>query len=174
MVKYTLKEDPEIIIEVSGKDSAKARDKAMDQLMQLLNEGKLSTDLENGFGPSEFIEVKEMSQTESSQEEDEIVEAVQLLNNLATLKLKTQESKQEAMEMRELIDLLFTDEPISETDVTRLKDGFKTLKNFAQANIRFREARNQAEQARAILDRALNSDVPAQTNGAKAKAAAKN
>jgi hypothetical protein len=168
MVKYTLKEDPEVIIEVPGKDSAKARDKAMDKLMKMLNEEELSTDLENGFGPDEFIEIRENAPSSGSSDDDEIVEAVQILNNFATLKLKTQESKQEALEIRELVDLLFSDDQISEADVTKLKEGFKVLKTFAQANIRYREAKTQAEAARVALDRALNPD--ATSNGAKAKA----
>jgi hypothetical protein len=158
MVKYTFKEDPEMIIEVPGKDSAKSRDKAMEKLMELLEEGELSTNLENGFGPSDFIEVKDSQTVPASQVEDEIVEAVQLLNNLATLKLKMQESKQEAMEIRKLVDILFTDDPVSEADVSKLKEGFKVLKTFAQGNIRYREARIMAENARSILDRALQSD----------------
>jgi hypothetical protein len=167
MVKYTLKEDPEVIIEVAGKDSAKARDKAMDKLMKLLNEEQLSTNLENGFGPDEFIEIRENVPSSGSQDDDEIVEAVQTLNNFATLKLKTQESKQEALEIRALVDLLFADDQISEADVTKLKEGFKVLKTFAQANIRYREAKPQAEAARVALDRALN---PEPANGAKSKA----
>jgi hypothetical protein len=166
MVKYTLKEDPEVVIEVSGKDSAKSRDKAMDKLMKLLNEEKLSTNLEDGFGPDEFIEVRENTSS-SSPEDDEIVEAVQTLNNFATLKLKTQESKQEALEIRALVDLLFSDDLISEDDVTKLKDGFKVLKIFAQANIKYREAKSQAETARSTLDRALTPDASARSKEAR-------
>jgi hypothetical protein len=158
MVKYTLKEDPEVVIEVSGKDSAKSRDKAMDKLMKLLNEEQLNTNLEDGFGPDDFIEVRENFAPSGSPEEDEIVEAVQILNNFATLKLKTQESKQEALEIRALVDMLFSDDPIAEAEVTQLKEGFKVLKTFAQANIKYREAKSQAETARKTLDRALKSD----------------
>jgi hypothetical protein len=162
MVKYTLKEDPEVVIEVSGKDSAKSRDKAMDKLMKLLNEEQLNTNLEDGFGPDDFIEVRENyasnSSSSSSSDDDEIVEAVQILNNFATLKLKTQESKQEALEIRALVDMLFSDDPIAEAEVTQLKEGFKVLKTFAQANIKYREAKSQAETARKTLDRALKSD----------------
>jgi hypothetical protein len=167
MVKYTLKEDPEVVIEVPGKDSAKSRDKAMDKLMKLLNEEKLNTNLEDGFGPDEFIEVREPSANGSSPEDDEIVEAVQTLNNFATLKLKTQESKQEALEIRALVDLLFSDDVISEDQVTQLKEGFKVLKTFAQANIKYREAKSQAETARTTLDRALKPDAPAHSKEAR-------
>jgi hypothetical protein len=158
MVKYTLKEDPEVVIEVPGKDSPKARDKAMDKLMKLINEEQLNTDLEDGFGLDDFIEIRENAIVSNSAEDDEVVEAVQTLNNFATLKLKTQESKQEALEIRVLVDLLFSDDLISEADVTKIKEGFKVLKTFAQANIRYREAKTQAETARKTLDRALKTD----------------
>ena len=36
MVQYTLAQSPEVILTVSGKDSLKAREKAMDQLIALM------------------------------------------------------------------------------------------------------------------------------------------
>ncbi len=157
MVQYTLKEDPEAVIKISGKDSKKAREKAMAQLMELMDSGKLKTSLEQGFSPSDFIEVRETVLTELSPQEDEVVQAVQILNLLASSKLKMQELRQKALETRAIVDLLFSDEPISEEDVLQLKEGFKVLKKFAQANIQYRETRMQAESARATLDRALQS-----------------
>jgi hypothetical protein len=159
MVQYTLAQSPEIILTVSGKDSSKAREKAMDQLMELMDEGKLPTDLADGFGPQNFIEVKDPG-TAPASDEDEINQAVQILSSLATLKLKAQESKTEAMQVRKQIDVLFTDETVSEEEITHLKEGFKVLKNYAQTNLRYREARTQAEHARAVLDRALQSSEP--------------
>ncbi|MGR3279821.1 hypothetical protein ACSYAD_32720 [Acaryochloris marina NIES-2412] len=161
MVKYTLKEEPEAVIEIPGKDSKKARSKAMEQLMEMMDNGQLKTTLDRGFGLNDFIEVREKSYTESSTEEDEVAQAVQVLNRLASLKLKLQETQQDALEIRAIVDLLFTDTPISEQDVQRLKQGFKLLKKFAQANIQYREARSQAGAARTILDQALQSEVPA-------------
>lgn len=160
MVQYTLAQSPEIILTVPGKDSPKAREKAMDQLMELMDEGKLPTDLADGFGPQNFIEVKDPSAIAVSGDEDAINQAVQILSSLATLKLKAQESRTEALEVRKLIDVLFTDEPVSEEEINRLKEGFKVLKNYAQTNLRFREARAQAEQARIVLDQALQSSEP--------------
>ncbi|WP_008310477.1 hypothetical protein [Leptolyngbya sp. PCC 6406] len=158
MVQYTLAQSPEVILAVSGKDSRKAREKAMDQLVELMDDGKLPTNLADGFGPHQFIEVKEPESTPDLKEkEDAVVEAVQVLSHLATLKVKTQESRGEALEVRELVDLLFTDEPITEEQIASLKDGFKSLKNFAQSNLKFREARSQAEAARQVLDEALKS-----------------
>ncbi|MEA5624212.1 hypothetical protein [Nostoc sp. UHCC 0251] len=156
MVQYTLAQSPEIILTVSGKDSVKARDKAMDQLMELMDAGKLPTELEEGFGPQQLIEVKE-STIDTLSGEDTITQAVQVLSNLATLKLKVQESRSEALEIRKAVDVLFTDESVTEEEITRLKEGFKVLKNFAQANVRYQEARAKAEQARQTLDQALKS-----------------
>ena len=156
MVQYTLAQSPEIILTVSGKDSAKAREKAMDQLMELMDAGKLNTELEEGFGPQQLIQVKEPAQ-DSTSGEDSITQAVQILNNLATLKLKLQETRAEALEIRQAVDVLFSDSPVTEEEIARLKEGFKILKNFAQANIRYQEARSKAEHARQVLDAALKS-----------------
>jgi hypothetical protein len=159
MVRYTLAQSPEVILTVKGKDSVKARDEAMDQLMDLMDAGKLTTELKEGFGPKQFIEVKELEDS-ASEEEDGITQAVQILSNLATLKLKVMESRDEALKVRAAIDILFTDEPVNVDEITNLKDGFKVLKTFAQANVRYREARAKGEEARTILDAALQSSEP--------------
>jgi soluble cytochrome b562 len=156
MVQYSLAQSPEIILTVPGKDSAKARDKAMDQLMELMDAGELPTELEEGFGPQQLIEVKEPT-TDTHSREDEITQAVQILSNLASLKLKVQESRTEALEIRQAIDVLFSDKSVTEEEITHIKEGFKVLKNFAQANLRYQEARSKAEQARQVLDQALKS-----------------
>jgi hypothetical protein len=140
MVQYTLAQSPEIILNVPGKDSAKAREKAMDQLMELMDSGKLPTELEEGFGSQQLIEVKETG-VESASDEDGITQAVQILSNLATLKLKVQESRSEALEIRKALDILFSDQSVSEEEISRLKEGFKVLKNFAQANLRYQHVK---------------------------------
>ncbi len=78
-----------------------------------------------------------------------------MLNHLATLKLKVQDSREDALKVRQLVDLLFVDDPITEAQMTDLKNGFKTLKNFAQINLKYRDAKSQAEAARQLLDEAL-------------------
>lgn len=156
MVQYTLAQSPEVILTVPGKDSAKARDKALDQLMELMDAGKLPTDLEEGFSPQQLIEIKEPA-TDTVSDEDAVTQAVQILSSLATLKLKVQESRAEALAVRAAVDILFTDKSVSEDEIAHLKEGFKVLKTFAQANLRYQEARSRAEQARAVLDQALKS-----------------
>lgn len=156
MVQYTLAQCPEIILTIPGKDSTKARDKAMDQLLELMDAGKLPTDLPDGFAPQQLIEVKDPG-TVVAADEDAVTQAVQVLSNLATLKLKTQELRTEALKVRAQVDVLFSDASVNEEEINSLKEGFKVLKNFAQVNLRYREARSQAEQARTVLDQALAS-----------------
>lgn len=156
MVQYTFAQCPEVILTVPGKDSSKARDKAMDQLFELMDEGKLPTDLPDNFGPQQFIEIQPMSSAPTA-DEDAINQAVQILNNLATLKLKVQESRTEALKAWSQIDLLFNDQPVDEAEMSSLREGFKVLKTFAQTNLRYREAKIQAQEARTILDQALQT-----------------
>ncbi|MGB3299812.1 MAG: hypothetical protein WBA76_16210, partial [Phormidesmis sp.] len=59
MVQYTLAQSPEVLIDVPGRDSNKAREKAMDRLMALMDDDKLPTELDDGFNPKDCIEVKE-------------------------------------------------------------------------------------------------------------------
>jgi len=166
MVQYTLAQSPEIVLNVSGKDSAKAREKAMEQLMELMDEGKLPTELAEGFSAQQLIEVKELS-TDITSEEDAVTQAVQILSNLASLKLKVQESRAEALKVRAQVDILFSDRAVSEEEIASLKEGFKVLKSFAQINLRYQEARSKAEDARNVLDRALKSpDVSAEVGAA--------
>ena len=159
MVSYTLPQDPETIITVRGKDSEKARQKAMDKLVEMMDSGDIPTELENGFSPEQFIEVKESKESKeaTSPEEDAVNRAVQILSELAALKIKVVESREEALKVRSAIELLFTDKPVNVEEIVNLKDGFKVLKSFAVANLRYREAREKAEEARAILDDALKS-----------------
>lgn len=177
MVQYTLAQCPEVILTVSGRESAKAREKAMDQLIELMEAGKLPTDLADGFGPKQLIEVKEPASLAAKAEtatEDEVTEAVQVLSHLATLKMKLQASRAEAMQVRDRIDILFSDDPVDEAEIAELKNGFKTLKTFAQNNLRYRQARSQAEEARKVLDRALSSasdDATAAPTSSNGKAA---
>ncbi|MBE9140626.1 hypothetical protein IQ254_26070 [Nodosilinea sp. LEGE 07088] len=156
MVQYTLAQAPDLVLPVSGKDSAKAREKALDQLIALIDEGCLSNALADGFGAEQLVEIKPLTPSATvQQQEDSVVEAIQVLNQLATLKVKVQASRDEALQVRQLVDLLFADAPMTHAQVTDLKEGFKVLKSFAQSNLRFKEARAQAEQARQVLDQAL-------------------
>lgn len=127
----------------------------MDKLMELMEEGQLDAELKEGFSPEEFVEVKEPELEDNG--EDAVTEAVQILSSLATLKIKVEHAREQALEVRAKIDILFADQAVSEEEIANLKEGFKILKTFAQANQRYQAARAKAEEARAVLDRALQS-----------------
>lgn len=159
MVSYTLPQNPDTIITVRGKESPRARQKAMDKLVEMMDSGEILTELEDGFSPEQFIEVKESKDSKeiASEEEEAVAQAVQILSDLAALKIKVVESREEALKIRSAIEVLFTDEAVSVEEIANLKDGFKVLKTFAVANLRYREAREKAQEARIILDQALKS-----------------
>ncbi|NEN93114.1 MAG: hypothetical protein F6K48_31195, partial [Okeania sp. SIO3H1] len=127
---------------------------------EMMDSGEILTELENGFSPEQFIEVKESKESKeiASEEEEAVAQAVQILSDLAALKIKVVESREEALKIRSAIEVLFTDEAVTVEEISNLKDGFKVLKTFAVANLRYREAREKAEEARIILDQALKSD----------------
>lgn len=90
--------------------------------------------------------------------EEEITQAIQVLSNLATLKLKTQESKDQSVEVLRKIESLFKlEEPISPQDLEELKTGFKTLNKFALAVNQYYETKTKAEAAKKVLDAILGS-----------------
>lgn len=90
--------------------------------------------------------------------EEEITQAIQVLSNLATLKLKTQESKDQSVEVLRKIESLFKlEEPISPQDLEELKTGFKTLNKFALAVNQYYETKTKAEAAKQVLDAILGS-----------------
>ncbi|MCL2932974.1 MAG: hypothetical protein MGG11_12150 [Trichodesmium sp. MAG_R03] len=159
MVSYTLPQNPDTIITVRGKNSERARQKAMDKLVEMMDSGEIPTELENGFSPEQFIEVKESKELKEiiSEEEDAVAQAIQILSEFAALKIKVVESREEALNVLSTIEVLFTDKPVTVEEIANLKDGFKILKTFAVANLRYREARDKAEEARVLLDEALNS-----------------
>ena len=90
--------------------------------------------------------------------EEEITQAIQVLSSLATLKLKTQESKDQSLEVLRKIESLFKlEEPISPQDLDELKTGFKTLNKFALAVNQYYETKTKAEVAKKVLDEILGS-----------------
>ena len=90
--------------------------------------------------------------------EEDITQAIQVLSNLATLKLKTQESKDQSLEVLKKIESLFKlEEPISSQDLEELKTGFKTLNKFALAVNQYYDTKTKAEAAKQVLDTILGS-----------------
>lgn len=173
MARYTIAECPEISISVRGKDSLTTREKALDKIMQLIDNDELPTELPEGLSSEQLIEVKESNEPIDSEiEEDVVVRAVRELNNLANLKIKLQELHQAAIKVRKDLDVLFIDTPIElepEQFKENIKSSFKILKDFAVVLINYKDAKNKAENARIVLDEALqlNNTQPKITSSIK-------
>lgn len=162
MVVYTLAELPDQTFSVRGKDSEKARQQAMEQLHQRIENEEISADaFPNGVDPSDFIEVdsSKMNQPQAADENNEVLQAVQTLSNLALLKIDLEKDRQAALEVYDVINrLLFGGDPVDEAEIDSLKQGFKTLKVFAQNHVKLQASLPQAESARDLLDQALNGE----------------
>lgn len=106
--------------------------------------------------PVKAVEVSETKLTPTA--EEEITQAIQVLSTLATLKLKTQESKDQSLVVLRKIESLFKlEEPISPEDLEELKTGFKTLNKFALAVNQYYETKTKAEDAKKVLDAILGN-----------------
>jgi hypothetical protein len=162
MVQYSFPQNPDIILTVTGKDSSRAREKAMAQLIDLMDGGMLDAETVDGLEPQQLVEVGKEPPAPSGEADDPIAHAVQTLSTFAGLKLKLQELQGDAIEVRSQIDILFGPEPITEAQINALKDGFKTLKTYAQLYHRLQELLPRAEASRAMLDRALAFTKPPQ------------
>ncbi|MBW4473657.1 MAG: hypothetical protein KME45_25260 [Stenomitos rutilans HA7619-LM2] len=115
-----------------------------------------STDRAVDKPPSKSVEDSEPKPTQTA--EEEITQAIQVLSTLATLKLKTQESKDQSLTVLRKIESLFKlEEPISPEDLEELKTGFKTLNKFALAVNQYYETKTKAEDAKKVLDGILGS-----------------
>ncbi|GAC1471318.1 MAG: hypothetical protein NVS2B14_16880 [Chamaesiphon sp.] len=164
MATYTLVEAPEVNVSVRGKDSPTTRQKAVDKIVELLDSGELPTQLPNGLSAEQLIlvEVPPKNADLEDDEEDTLVMAVRELNKFSSLKLKHQHILQSALQARQNINILFTDEPI-EQDIElleeMLKGSFKILKEFAFFLVEYRKAKPGADEAKIILDEALQMNV---------------
>lgn len=176
MVAYTLPERPDLIFSIRGKDSEKARQQAMEQLHHRIESEEIPADaFPNGVDPSDFIEVdsSKMNQPQAADENNEVLQAVQTLSNLALLKIDLEKDRQAALEVYDVINrLLFGSEPVEEAEIDSLKQGFKTLKVFAQNHIKLQSSLPQAEAARDLLNQALygESATVEKSNSKPAKA----
>lgn len=112
--------------------------------------------LDESTTPHVEPEISDSKPTQTA--EEEITQAIQVLSTLATLKLKTQESKDQSLVVLRKIESLFKlEEPISPEDLEELKTGFKTLNKFALAVNQYYETKTKAEDAKKVLDAILGN-----------------
>jgi hypothetical protein len=151
--QYTIPQRPELLIKVSNSDPDKARHKATQELVRLINEEQLDVQIPEGFSTRQLIEIAEKDLM--AEGEDKIIEAVKVLSKLSVAKQKVQDLCAQAIEARQQIDALFENRIISVEEFQRIEEGLKIIKEFAQAHLRYKEALPDAENARSLIDKAL-------------------
>jgi len=161
MATYVLAELPDILITVRGKDSITTRQKALEKIADMLSSGELSTEVPKGLTPDLLILTEAPARTtdaEGDEEQEPLSMAVRELHKFLLLKIRTQRLKQLAVQARQNIDTILTEESI-EQDLDQLeetvKGDYKTLKEFVLALGEYRQTKTGAEAALAILDEAL-------------------
>lgn len=153
MTLYTIPQCPEMLFHTIKKELRKARYHILEQIIELINSDELHITLPEGFSARQIIEITEEDLMADG--EDKVTQAVKILSKLADSKRKIQILHDEAMKIRNLINLLFDSQKISDEQYQNLDKGFKILREYAHAHLRYKEALIEAEEARVILDETL-------------------
>lgn len=155
MVQYTFPQSPDIVITLNGKDSEKARRTALKQAVRLINTGEIELRLPNGFSIFQLVEISKGDLM--AENEDKVIKAVKILHKLIASKQDVQKLREQALQIRNQLNDLFTDKKIDDKELNEIKKGLKIIEDFAKANLRYKEALSEAELARSVLDEALKS-----------------
>jgi hypothetical protein len=165
-IQYTTKHLKELglFIEVSGRtDSDRSRKKALEEIERRMDDPE-DTSLDansfaDGLSSEDLIVVGPPSAIESPEDEPEIIQAVKAIAHLASLRVSLEEVQQQALELRPLIEALFSPEPLTPEQMQQATD-----KSFAKTLIKFAEAKAardqflpEAQQAWQILKPALDN-----------------
>jgi hypothetical protein len=151
--QYTIPQCPGLLIKVSNSDPDKARYKATQELVRLINEERSGIQIPEGFSTRQLIEITEKDLM--AEGEDKIIEAVKVLSKLSAAKQKVQELHEQAIEAIQQTDALFESRKVSVEEFQRIEEGLKVIKEFAQANLRYKEALPDAKSARLLIEKAL-------------------
>lgn len=81
MPRYTIPQCPELLLAVPNSDPEKARYKATQKLIHLINENQLDVQIPEGFSTRQLIEITEKDLM--AQGEDKVIEAVKTLSKLS-------------------------------------------------------------------------------------------
>jgi len=165
MATYTIPEVPDVLVTVRGKDSITTRQKALDKIADMLSSGELPTEVPKGLTPDDLILTEAPARTtdaEGDEEQEPLSMAVREVHKFLLLKIKTQRLKQLALQARQNIDTILTEESI-EQDFDQLeemlKGDYKTIKEFVGALGEYRQTKTGAEAALRLLDEALKFEL---------------
>lgn len=172
MVSYALKQAPEIILDVPGRDSRKQRQQALDQLIDKANEDEaLRSKLADGAGHDDLIVVTEqvpvIAKDKESDTPDTTVEdvktLVQAIVSYGFMRVKLEQDRQEAQSVLKELEIIFDPKTeLTEEIITDLRKKSKLLISYAENKASFGDVRTNAEESQVKLEKILELERSAQ------------
>ena len=166
-VKYTTKDLKELglFVEVSGRtDNERTRNKALEEIQRRMDDPEDTSLNENSFADglsvADLIVVEPPPEEKSEGEEPEIIGAVKAIANLASLRVTLEDSYKQAIDLRPVIEALFSPEPLTPEQIQKATD-----KNFAKTLMKFAEAKAARDQFLPIAEAAWEILAPALPKG---------
>ena len=166
-VKYTTKDLKELglFVEVSGRtDNERARNKALEEIQRRMDDPEDESLNENSFADGlsveDLIVVEPPPEETSEVEEPEIIRAVKAIANLASLRVTLEANYKQAIDLRPVIEALFSPEPLTPEQIEKATD-----KNFAKTLIKFAEAKAARDKFLPTAEEAWEILAPALPKG---------
>lgn len=142
-LQYTTKDLRELglFVEVPGRtDTEKTRKKALEEIQRRMEDPEDSSlspeSFADGLSVEDLIVVEQPFTDEAEGDEPEIIQAVKAIASLASLRVSLEEAYQSAVELRPVIEALFSKEPLTPEQMQQATD-----KTFAKTLIKFAEAK---------------------------------
>ncbi|NEP54396.1 MAG: hypothetical protein F6K65_38640 [Moorea sp. SIO3C2] len=163
-VQYTTKDLKELgfIVEVPGRtDNAKNRAKALEEIQRRMEDSEDTTVNEDSFADGlsadDLILVEPLATGSTEGEEAEIIQSVKAIASLASLKVNFELAYQQAVELRPVIEALFSPDRLTPEHMKLATDRnfAKTLTKFAEAKAAYDQYLPIAQEAWEILEPAL-------------------
>ncbi len=164
MLQYTTKDLEELgfIVEVPGRtDNARNRAKALDEIQRRMEDSEDTTVNEDSFADGlsadDLILVEPLGTSDTDGEEAEIIQSVKAIASLASLRVNLEQAYQQAVELRPVIEALFSPDPLTPEQMKLATDRnfAKTLTKFAEAKAAHDQYLPIAKEAWEILQPAL-------------------
>ncbi|NEO72779.1 hypothetical protein [Moorena sp. SIO3H5] len=163
-VQYTTKDLKELgfIVEVPGRtDNARNRAKALEEIQRRMEDSEDTTVNEDSFADGlsadDLILVEPLGTSDTDGEEAEIIQSVKAIASLASLRVNLEQAYQQAVELRPVIEALFSPDPLTPEHMKLATDRnfAKTLTKFAEAKAAHDQYLPIAKEAWEILEPAL-------------------
>lgn len=163
MVSYALKQAPEVVLEVPGRDSKKQRQQALDQLVDKINEDEdLRSKLTDGASHDDLIVVTEQVPVVAKDPDapntavEDVKVLVQAIFSYGFMRVKLEQDRQEAQTvLKELEMILDPKVELTEEMVADLKRKSKLLISYAENKASFGDVKANAEESKVKLENIL-------------------